>query len=135
MSIVKQLHVNKLGFCFDVTDIIKSYCFYDIITWETISLIRSFKNRLNELINNSCISRKNPHDFFDIEADNDEHWVFWIFDHTENATHFQSINCKICGNYKFTTNNDFPDNIRCNCFDENDNVPPLIDMETGIWVV
>lgn len=138
MSILKQLlinkHLNKLGIGYDISNEIKSFCFYDIKTWETINFIRYSKNRINNLIKNYCISRNSPHDFFEIGLqDYDEHWVFWIFDEEEKCTQFQSINCKVCGDYKFITSNEFPNSIRCNCLNDDD-LPPLIDMETGLWV-
>ena len=137
MSILKQLllnkHLNKIGVGYDISNEIKSFCFYDIVTWETINLIRQSKNTINNLIKYSCISRYNPHDFYDEDENHDEHWVFWIFDQAEGAIQFQSMNCKKCGNYKFTTNNEFPNSIRCQCFNDTD-VPPLVDMETGLWV-
>jgi len=138
MSILKQLlinrHLNNIGVGYDIANEIKSFCFYDIVTWETINFIRQSKNRINNLIKYSCISRNTPHDFFEIGLeDDDEQWVFWIFEPNENGITFQSINCKLCGDYKFTSNNEFPNKIRCHCFNDDD-VPPLIDMETGLWV-
>ena len=135
MSIIKQMCINKFNLGEDILNEIKSFCFYDIRTWETINFIRHSKKRINSLIKNSTISRNNPHDFFDPQNPNeDEHWVFWIFEPNENSVTFQSINCKFCGDYKFTTINEFPNCIRCNCPNDDEGVPPLINMDTGLWV-
>jgi hypothetical protein len=135
MSIIKQLCINKFNFPGDILNEIKSFCFYDIRSWETINFIRHSKNRINNLINNSAITRNNPYDFFDTDNPNeDEHWVFWIFEPTENSIQFQSMNCKCCGNYKFTNFNEFPNTIRCFCLNDDENVPPLVNMDTGLWI-
>jgi hypothetical protein len=136
MSITKQLlinkHLNKIGVGYDISNEIKSYCFYDIVTWRTMNHIRQSKNTIHNLINHSCISRNNPHDFYEDNEEKDEHWVFWIYE--GDNIQFQSMNCHKCGNYRFTNTNVFPNSIRCFCLNDDDDVPPLIDMETGLWV-
>ena len=44
-SIVKQSIINQLNLPYDVRDTIKSFCFYDIKTWETIQFIRYKKKK------------------------------------------------------------------------------------------
>jgi hypothetical protein len=118
--ILKQMLINKMDLCNDISNEIKSYCFYDVKSWQTINFARQSKNKINNLIKYSCISRNNPHGLFENNlADIDEQWIFWIFDNEENVVQFHSINCEKCGNYKFTVNDVFPDSIRCICYDYN----------------
>jgi len=140
MTILRQLLINKhldnIGVGYDINNKIKSYCFYDIITWETINFIRQSKFRINNLIKHSCISRNMPYDFYELGLeDNGEQWIFWIYEPNENGVIFQSVNCKLCGEYKFTTHNEFPNKIRCFCLNDEENIPPLVDIETGIWLI
>jgi hypothetical protein len=74
-SVTKQCIINRLDLSSDLHDIIKSYCFYDIKTWETIQFIRYKKEVINDIFKNNVVSRKNPSDFFD---DDERHWVVWV---------------------------------------------------------
>ena len=127
-SIVKQLLINNLKIdSVDILEKVKSYCFYDKKTWETMCFIRDKKEKINYLLNNFTISRANPLDYFDDDADNDEHWMYWILDNNDGPNiQFQGINCKICGNYITISRNNVPNNIKCICpindyhFDDDD---------------
>ena len=120
-SVTKQLHINKLDIASDLLTEIKSYCFYDTKSWETIQHIKSKKNRINHLINESCISRANPDNLYHFGADTDEHWSFWVFDEDDGDNpQFQAVNCYSCGEYKIISHN-VPENIKCRCHFNNDN--------------
>jgi hypothetical protein len=119
-SIIKQLLINNLNISSpDVLDIIKSYCFYDIKAWETISFIKYKKERIHFLFKNGTYSRANP-DSDNFATDDDfnddsEHWAFWAEDETDGPNpQFQAINCKVCGNF-ISINPNIPDNILCLC--------------------
>jgi hypothetical protein len=120
-SVAKQLHINKLDIAPDLLTEIKSYCFYDTKSWETIQHIKSKKNRINLLINESCISRANPDNLYHFGADTDEHWSFWVFDEDDGDNpQFQAVNCYSCGEYKIISHN-VPENIKCRCHFNTDN--------------
>ena len=125
-SIIKQLLINNLHVSSgDLLDKIKSYCFYDAKTWETISFIKSKKERIHHLFNNQTFSRAYPFHNHSIEIandydDDDELWYFWV----ENADdgpnrQFQAINCRVCGNY-VSIDPIVPNNIKCFCHNDND---------------
>lgn len=106
-SITKQMLMNKIILPQELLNEMKSYCFYDVKSWETINFIKSKKNRIHDLFKNSTISRANPDDYYSDDEDNDEHWIFWTFDEEDGLNkQFQGINCKHCGNYKMIQNHD-----------------------------
>jgi len=43
MSLEKQILINSIGFPFDITNNIKSFVFYDTISFETILFIKQKK--------------------------------------------------------------------------------------------
>jgi hypothetical protein len=97
-SVIKQCTINKFDLPSELCDIIKSYCFYDIVSWEKIQFIRYKKEVINDIFKNNVVSRANPYDFFD---EHDEgHWIFWV-DTAEDTykCQFQGYNCTICGDY------------------------------------
>jgi hypothetical protein len=113
-TIVKQLLINKLDVLSeDLLDNIKSFCFYDVKTWETICFIKSKKERIHYLLNNETFSRANPINDALVDDNNEEHWAFWVENDGPNPQ-FQAINCRVCGNY-ITTNPIVPNNIKCYC--------------------
>jgi len=123
-SIVKQLLINNLDVSSrDLLDKIKSYCFYDAKSWETISFIKSKKQRIHYLFNNETFSRANPIYNHDIEIENDydnEHWSFWVENDDDGRNlQFQAVNCRVCGNY-VSINPIVPNNIKCFCHNDND---------------
>ena len=133
-TIFKQMCINTIGLPSDILNEIKSFCFYDIKSWETMSFIKYKKNRIHELFKTSTISRANPYDLFLGEnEDVAEHWVFWTFDEDDGPNkQFQGSNCKCCGNY-LIENERYAKNILCICPNdllENDSIPPLIDIFT-----
>ena len=97
-SVIKQCTINKFDLPSELCDIIKSYCFYDIKTWETIQFIRYKKEVINNIFKNNVVSRENPSDFYD--DDDERHWVFWVdTDEDRVKCQFQGMNCLGCGNY------------------------------------
>jgi hypothetical protein len=131
-SFVKQLLINKLNLSIDLLDTIKSYCFYDVKSWETIQFIKNKKRRIHYLFTNVTISRANPHDVYFHDENTDQHWAFWTYDEEdgENAQ-FQSYNCKYCGNYKMISNDEvYIDKIVCHCNNDYDDLPDLISINS-----
>jgi hypothetical protein len=116
-SIIKQLLINNLHVSSgDLLDKIKSYCFYDAKTWETISFIKSKKQRIHHLFNNETRSRANPNG----DDNDDEHWFFWVENGDDGRNpQFQGLNCRDCGNY-ISINPIIPNNIKCFCHYDND---------------
>jgi len=121
-SIVKQMLINKLDVSSeDLLDSIKSYCFYDAKTWETISFIKTKKERINYLLKNETFSRANPIDDTLVDDNNEEVWAFWVEDETDGLNpQFQAINCRVCGNY-ISINPTIPNHIKCHCHINEDN--------------
>jgi hypothetical protein len=119
-TIFKQNCINTIGLPYDILNKIKSFCFYDIKSWETMSFIKYKKNRIHELFKTSTISRANPYDFFFGNLGvTEEHWVFWTFDEDDGANkQFQGNNCKCCGNYFMVENERYAQNILCVCPDD-----------------
>lgn len=116
---IKQILINKIPLCGDVLNIIKSYCFYDIKTFEQIKLVKSLKTNIVTMIKNSDCSRKNgfysnEDGYYDDEdSDEVEHWAFCI-----NCDEYalQAVNCKWCGNYSEEHSPTWvPQNILCRC--------------------
>jgi len=121
-SIVKQLLINNLNVSSeDLLDNIKSFCFYDAKSWETISFIKSKKQRIHYLFNNETISRANHiNDTMD-DDNNEEYWAFWVEDGIDGPNpQFQAINCRVCGNY-ISISPIIPNHIKCHCHINDDN--------------
>jgi len=117
-SVTKQLYINRLQTPEDLQLLIKDFCFYDTKSWDTMQHIKSRKNRINHLLNKSCISRANPEEFYYFGANEDEHWTFWVYNEEDgDDLQMQSVNCSKCGNYKMSFN--IPEKIRCNCTNHN----------------
>ena len=97
-SVIKQCIINRLDLPSELFDVIKSYCFYDIKTWETIQFIRYKKELINDIFKNNVVSNANPYDVF--ENLDDGHWAVWV-DTDEDGVkcQFQGVNCLVCGNY------------------------------------
>ena len=133
VSIVKQLCINNLNLSQDLLNEIKSYCFYDIKTWELINFIKYKKQRICHLFKYATISRANPYDLFVYNENTDQQWVFWTFDEDDGKNRqFQAYNCKYCGNYKVFENDIIfhTDKIICYCTDVYDDVPDLISINS-----
>ena len=136
----QQLCLNRLStngpLCDDVLHIIKSFAFYDIQTAKTIKIVKEIKEIKERIVKRFIhveASRFRPNGMYrnedGVEEDSDtsEHW-YWstsvalVFRHDGNYSvftyekQFQGINCKICGNYKYTNEYmNVPEKIKCNC--------------------
>jgi hypothetical protein len=132
ISITKQIYINKFNLSYDVLNKIKSYCFYDIKTWEMLQFIKYKKSRIHHLFTTSTISRANPFDIYFNDANTDEQWVFWTFDENDGGNRqFQCCSCRHCGNYKIIGNNhnhNYINKVICFCVDDYDDIPPLINI-------
>lgn len=128
ISITKQIYINKLNLSYDILNEVKSYCFYDIKTWEIINFIKYKKNRIHHLFKTSTISRAYPYEIYFNDSNTDEEWVFWALNEDDGPNPmFQACNCKHCGNYKIIGNNhNYIDKVICFCID--DDMPPLIEI-------
>ena len=127
-----QLHINKLNLSDDLLSEVKSYCFYDVKTWETINFIKYKKRRIHDLFKYSTISRANPYDLYFGDENTDQQWVFWTFNEDDGANRqFQAFNCRCCGNYKVISNEIYRTNkIICQCIGNDDDIQDLIDIQT-----
>jgi hypothetical protein len=136
-SIVKQLQINRFYLPCDVLNEIKSFCFYDIKSWEIMNFIKDKKNIIHNLFNNFTISRANPYDLYlEGQENTNEQWVFWVYNEDLGSNpNMHGYNCKCCGNYKLTTTHNCPDKIMCYCADNDegdfDDLPPLITVNTN----
>lgn len=132
-SIAKQLCINKIDLADDLLNEIKSYCFYDTKTWETMNFIKYKKDRICGLFRNATISRANPYDVYFGDESTEQQWVFWVFDEEDGPNkQFQCINCKYCGNYKVFGNDIIfhTDKIICYCTNDNESLPDLIPLNS-----
>ena len=110
---IKKFLMNQLPLCYDVIEIIKSYCFYDVKTFTLIQFVKSFKRYIVTMIDSAEHSRKNGmNQPEDEDPDEIEHWSFCI----DREIEFQAVNCRYCGNYWPEYSQDWtPHNILCNC--------------------
>jgi hypothetical protein len=119
-KICKHIFINKLPFCNDVINIIKSYCFYDKKTFEQIKMVKNLKLTIVNLFKNALFSRKNGNfnnnenvEYPNEDSDESQHWSFCI---NLNENQFQGVSCKLCGNYlEEYSENWVPHHILCNC--------------------
>lgn len=118
----KQFIINKLKLPLELTDIIKSYLFYDILIGNKIKSYKLYKNNLIEQINFSLkfgyvngwwgvylSNYLNNNEDSDMEDD----------DPYENSI-CSGENCLKCGDFKNISHNEnlydlFPEKIICNC--------------------
>jgi len=112
---IKNGIIEVLPFC--ILDIIKSFLFYDIKTYETIINTKLNKEKFLYLINNVYISRATNFDDMSDYSDNLEHWAFGFEQNSNEKTSMQAINCYSCGNYILHSGDEslFSDNIYCKC--------------------
>ena len=111
-SIAKQCIINQLNLHYDVKEVIKSFCFYDIKTWEIIQIIKNKKQEIDFIFKYEAISRATEPSQFYSNDDHDEHWYFGL----ENECQFQGANCTVCGNYlSLYSPNYISQKIVCNC--------------------
>ena len=117
MKYYKQLTINRLNLPSELQYIIKSYCFYDKKTYETMKCIKNKISEIDYNFKNISFSRANPIDLIStIDSDEDEHWIF-SYDITSNSNkQFQAINCKYCGNYVMCNGySRLSQKLKCNC--------------------
>ena len=117
MKYDKQLTINRLNLPNELQYIIKSYCFYDKKTYETMKFIKNKISEIDYNFKNNSFSRANPINLISTtDSDEDEHWSF-CYDITRlSETQFQAINCKHCGNYVMCDKfNLVPNKIKCSC--------------------
>jgi hypothetical protein len=102
---------------FSILDIIKSFLFYDIKTYEIIENTKLNKEKFLYLIDNSFLNRSNNFDDMSDYSDNLEHWAFGFGENSDEKLSMQAINCYLCGNYILHSGNEnlFSDNIYCKC--------------------
>lgn len=114
---------------YSILDIIKSFIFYDIKTYETIINTRLNKEKFLYLIDNALFNRANNFDNMSEYSDNLEHWAFGFGENSDEKLSMQAINCYYCGNYILHSGDEtfFSDNIYCIC--ENDNDDDFEDSE------
>jgi hypothetical protein len=75
MSVI-QLHINRINLPYELLDIIKSYLFYDIKTYNIIQNTKTQKQIMNNLINSAQMSRANHFGNHPNYTDDEEGWVF-----------------------------------------------------------
>ena len=102
---VIYLVFNRNNFPSVISDIICSFCFYDVKTGETINFIKIKKSEILNKFELAYCSRKYPTKFLPHEdADSCEHWLIdlnYFMNSIETIEkQFQGINCTQCGNYK-----------------------------------
>lgn len=131
-SQIKNGIIKVLPFC--ILDIIKSFLFYDIKTYEIIENTKLNKDKMLYIINNMGLSRSNNFDDHSDYSDNVEHWVFGYF--PNEKIELQAVNCYHCGDYISHSKDHhfFSDNIYCKCDiedDFSDNESSLSDNESS----
>ena len=109
---IKKFLINQIPLCSDVLEIVKSYCFYDKKTAETIKFVKGVKQHIVTFIDFATFSRRNGFGDFEEDSDEVEHWAFYIHRHEPML---QGVNCKTCGNYWEQHHRLAPRNILCNC--------------------
>ena len=118
MSVI-QLHINRINLPYELLDIIKSYLFYDIKTYNIIQNSKTQKRIMNNLINSAQMSRANHFGNHPNYTDDEEGWVFGFgSEHPTEYIQLQAINCYYCGNYIQHTHYyelNYPKRIYCSC--------------------
>lgn len=118
-SIEKQIIINHIGkfnnFCYDITNLIKSFTFYDTETY----LIKLRKEEINYIIKSVLLFYNNTY----IQNNKFTHWGICIQPCINKANHNIHINndmCNYCGDYcdfyfNENLNNHIPEKIKCKC--------------------
>ena len=123
MSIIIQLHMNRLNLPREMLDTIKAYLFYDTKTYHIIQNAKKQKQITNNLIN-SAMSRANRFKNDPYYTDDEEVWAFgFSADHLTEDMQLQSVNCYYCGNYIQHTHYyemNYPKRIYCICSPEHE---------------
>jgi len=124
----KECIIQQLSLPIELTDIIKSFVFYDIKTATTIKQTKKHKKCIVSSINETTFSGYKTENNRDIIETDDENYLFersdiWLFgyiNHPIETVQFQCIFCLVCGKYK---NGIYNDAIVCNCVNDNENLP------------
>jgi len=122
-SIEKQLLLNAIGdkyqFADELIDIIKSYAFYDVKTYNTICLVKECKREINYIMEKVLLFYR-----FNYSGTNNLqcHWgvVYHTFDDELPKIHIISDTCNSCGDYidslyNINSNVNKPKKIMCKC--------------------
>ena len=124
MSLEKQLLINSIGFPFDISNNIKSFVFYDIISFETILFIKQKKRQIQEFLENDNIIFYSYNNLYNNPAMVCKWYITYgyiqsiLTNHTNGLPIILTIEaciCLSCGNYIKSNNNILPRNIRCKC--------------------
>ena len=134
-SIYKQFLINQFNnnpnikpdLPKELCDIIKSYCFYDTISYQILCNIIRYKVDICDIINEHVINNEQLFiDYFDDEENTDiiDHatviYTIQKYNPLENIFYFSMSNvidlCKKCGNYISCKTPNIPTHIRCTCF-------------------
>ena len=111
----------------ELCDIIKSYCFYDTVSYEILCNIIRYKVDICDIINEHVINNEQLFiDYFDDEETTDiiDHatviYTIQKYNPIENVFYFSMSNvidlCKKCGNYISCKTPNIPIHIRCACY-------------------
>lgn len=116
----------------ELCDIIKSYCFYDTVSYQILCNIIRFKFDICDIINEHVINNEQLFiDYFEYEDEDDHEETGHNLDHAtviytiqkynplENIFYFSMNNvidlCKKCGNYISCKTPNIHTHIRCTC--------------------
>lgn len=112
----------------ELCDIIKSYCFYDTVSYQILCNIIRFKVDICDIINEHVINNEQLFiDYFEDEDEDATHnldhatviYTIQKYNPLENAFYFSMSNvidlCKKCGNYISCKTPNIPIHIRCTC--------------------
>ena len=116
----------------ELCDIIKSYCFYDTVSYQILCSIIRYKVDICDIINEHVINNEQLFiDYFEYEDEDEDEDNIPNLDHAtviytiqkynplENIFYFSMNNvidlCKKCGNYISCKTPNIPTHIRCTC--------------------
>jgi hypothetical protein len=110
-------------------DIIKSYCFYDTVSYQILCNIIRFKVDICDIINEHVINNEQLFiDYFDDDDEETPHnldhatviYTIQKYNPLENIFYFSMSNvidlCKKCGNYISCKTPNIPIHTKCMCF-------------------
>jgi len=114
----------------ELCDIIKSFCFYDTVSYQIMCNIIRYKVDICDIINEHVINNEQLFiDYFEDEYEDEETphnldhatviYTIQKYNPLENTFYFSMSNvidiCLKCGNYVSCSTPDIPNNIRCTC--------------------
>ena len=114
----------------ELCDIIKSYCFYDTVSYQKMSNTIQYKVDICDIIKEHVINNEQLFiDYFEHEDEDEETphnlnhetviYTIQKYNPLENTFYFSMSNvidiCLKCGNYVSCSTPDIPNNIRCTC--------------------